>query len=331
MVSLNDLEAQIAALASDDGDSEGSSSDSPDEHTAGVLGKRTKKTKASKRKNPQKKRALVKGSKQEGKDEEEEGAGEETSTDDGGGDVSIGANTSNLPSKKRRRRGVSLQVCFRFLAGKCHFDDCAFRHTKANKLETEQLAQVLQELPLRKFDPDLAEVIGALNIPKCRDFHQKGRCPRKQGKCHYWHLSDAKIARWAGFPFWCEACKKGFTSQQQVSDHEQGKAHQQASGSNQGAAAFRGGRGGRGGRGFGGSSCDTRADEKREGGDLGSEAGPRLRGRGGGRGRGGRGGGHESENREEESKRGEERAGECPRGRGRGLFRGRGVFPGANG
>ena len=106
--------------------------------------------------------------------------------------------------KRRKGRGERNAVCFRYLEGSCKFEDCRFMHVSATKLTHEERAQVLQELPKRAFSQPLAEVIKALNIPRCKDFHQRGGCKRPKGQCHFWHLTDAQVARWAGFNYWCQ-------------------------------------------------------------------------------------------------------------------------------
>eukprot|EP00929_Paragymnodinium_shiwhaense_P071335 TRINITY_DN36280_c0_g1_i2.p1 TRINITY_DN36280_c0_g1~~TRINITY_DN36280_c0_g1_i2.p1 ORF type:complete len:314 (-),score=55.78 TRINITY_DN36280_c0_g1_i2:287-1123(-) len=240
MVSLNDLEAQIAAL--------GDEADSCDESG----GSSSKPPPPKKKKKPKKKAKAKAGKKRprsaSSADEAASSAADPSSASE---DADAGASAGQQGAgekKKKRRRGVSIAVCFRYLAGKCAFDDCQFRHVKASKLETEEQAQMLKELPQRKFDPEVAEVLRQLNIPKCRDFHQKGTCPRPAGKCHYWHLADAVIARWAGFPFWCDTCKKGLSSEQQVEDHGKSKAHREAASE---GPVGRGGRGSDRGRGGG--------------------------------------------------------------------------------
>lgn len=106
--------------------------------------------------------------------------------------------------KRRKSRFERNAVCFRYLEGCCNFEDCKFMHVSGTKLTHEERAQVLQELPKRAFSEGLAEVIKALNIPRCKDFHQRGGCKRPAGQCHFWHLTDAKVARWAGFNYWCK-------------------------------------------------------------------------------------------------------------------------------
>ena len=122
--------------------------------------------------------------------------------------------------KKRKDKNARNAVCFRYFEGKCKFDDCKFLHVSPSKLTHDERAQVLRELPLRPYSKGLAEVIAALNIPRCKDFHQRGGCKQPKGKCHFWHLTDATAARWAGFGFWCDLCSKAFTSKDQMQEHK---------------------------------------------------------------------------------------------------------------
>ncbi|CAJ1402944.1 unnamed protein product [Effrenium voratum] len=132
-------------------------------------------------------------------------------------------------TKRKKGRAARNAVCFRYLEGTCKFDDCKFGHVNPQKLTSEERAQVLQELPLRKYSKKLSEAIRALNIPRCKDFHQRGGCKRPTGKCHFWHLTDATVAKWAGFDFWCAVCSKGFTSEDQMLEHKASKVHQRLS------------------------------------------------------------------------------------------------------
>ncbi|CAK9114419.1 unnamed protein product [Durusdinium trenchii] len=97
----------------------------------------------------------------------------------------------SLEKKKRKTRAARNAVCFRYFEGRCKFDDCKFLHVNPSKLTHDERAQVLRELPLRPYSKKLAEVIASLNIPRCKDFHQRGGCKRPAGKCHFWHLTDA--------------------------------------------------------------------------------------------------------------------------------------------
>lgn len=49
----------------------------------------------------------------------------------------------------------------------------------------------------------LPDLVSGLNIPRCKDFHQRGGCKRPVGKCHFWHLTDATVARWVAW-IWFE-------------------------------------------------------------------------------------------------------------------------------
>lgn len=161
----------------------------------------------------------------------------------------------SLEKKKRKTRAARNAVCFRYFEGRCKFDDCKFLHVNPSKLTHDERAQVLRELPLRPYSKKLAEVIASLNIPRCKDFHQRGGCKRPAGKCHFWHLTDATVAQWAGFQFWCAVCSKAFTSKEQMQEHQESKAHCEKLGMPfkrkfRGDPSFPGGRGGRGGRGI---------------------------------------------------------------------------------
>jgi len=192
------------------------------------------------------------------------------------------ANKEKLP-KKKKDRAARDAVCFRYLKGACKFDDCKFQHVNPKKLTQEEQAQVLKELPLRAFDRELGEVIQQLNIPKCKDFHQRGGCSRPPGKCHFWHLTTGDTARWAGFEFWCDVCSKSFTSKDQMEEHSKAVPHLKAL-----AASRQRGGGGQSawGRGAGGCGGDTEGWVGGGGGGRGTWSSW-----GDGGGRGGRGGG----------------------------------------
>lgn len=121
--------------------------------------------------------------------------------------------------KKKRRLNQST-LCFKYLTGDCKFSDCIFRHVK--NLDSSDRAEFLRELKVKPFDPKIAEYAKNQNIPLCKDFI-KSTCRHRM--CQFWHLEDARIARWAGFDFFCVACRKGFTSQAQLDEHRLGKAH----------------------------------------------------------------------------------------------------------
>jgi hypothetical protein len=130
----------------------------------------------------------------------------------------------NQKARKKRKRGLST-ICFQYLKGSCKFSKtCTFNHVSATKLESEEKIEIMRELRLRPFDADLARVIANLNIPQCKSFTKNHNC-KYDRKCQYWHIDSAAISRWAGFPFWCDACKKGFTSETQLTEHQKGKFH----------------------------------------------------------------------------------------------------------
>ncbi|CAE8614458.1 unnamed protein product, partial [Polarella glacialis] len=202
------------------------------------------------------------------------------------------ASSGSQPPVKRKDQAARNAVCFRHWLGTCKFEDCKFMHVNPAKLTLEERAQVLRELPLREFDPKLAEVIQGLNIPNCKDFHQRGECKKPGGRCHFWHMTSGTIARWAGFAFWCDPCSKAFTSEDQMLEHQQSKGHLRRavswnSGTQDQSWQLAAGRGGRGrsspsARGGGRGRGFAEASDEESGGDL-----QPLRGRGRGRGRGG--------------------------------------------
>ncbi|EER09038.1 hypothetical protein Pmar_PMAR021687 [Perkinsus marinus ATCC 50983] len=190
-LSLNDLDAQLAALeGSDDGDSSSSSS-SEDE------------------KSPVK--AVREGKKRKLNDEEK-----------------AQEKLSNKVLRKKMRQGLS-NLCFSFLTGKCKFEEggksCLFSHVKPEEMTAGDKAELIRELRHRKkFDPALAKVAQNLNIPMCRMYKKTGQC--KQGeKCKFWHLRNELDARWKGMEYWCQTCFLGFTSEDQLKEHRNGKTH----------------------------------------------------------------------------------------------------------
>ncbi|CAE7425182.1 yop-1 [Symbiodinium natans] len=205
MVSLNDLDEQIGALEES---TEEESAEASGPATVSPPKERPVAEHAPPKKEP--KKAPKKAPKAKSAEDPGTAAGDEA------------------PTKKRRKDKASRNaVCFRYFEGTCRFEDCKFLHVSPQKLTDEERAQVLHELPLRKFSQKLADVIAGLNIPRCKDFHQRGGCKRPPGRCHFWHLTDASAARWAGFNFWCEAVElpvQAFTSQDQML--EQGMSSQ---------------------------------------------------------------------------------------------------------
>ena len=185
MVSLNDIDAQLASLEASDNESV--LSDSSADADSSLIELKSKKSK---------KRVL----------------------DD---------NMSSTLLKKKRRKGHST-ICWQFFKGSCKFDDCAFRHVSPAKLDPVDKLEMMRELRVKTFDADLARAIRDLNIPSCKTFAKTGEC-KFAVKCQYWHLTDGKIARWAGFDFWCQPCRKAFTSQSQLDEHQKGRVHKENS------------------------------------------------------------------------------------------------------
>lgn len=131
---------------------------------------------------------------------------------------------ANAVLKKKRRQGLST-ICFQHLKGFCQYSKtCVFRHVSATKLESDDRIEIMRELRLRTFDADLAKVITDLNIPHCKSFSKTSAC-KFAHKCQYWHIDNAAVAKWAGFPFWCHSCTKAFTSEAQLLEHNKGKLH----------------------------------------------------------------------------------------------------------
>lgn len=71
----------------------------------------------------------------------------------------------------------------------------------------------------------LQGVVSTLKIPMCRDFKKKRKCERRS--CQYAHMLTEEDALLFGFPFFCEPCKKGFTSEVQLTEHKDGKFHKE--------------------------------------------------------------------------------------------------------
>ncbi|KAF4684771.1 hypothetical protein FOZ60_007328 [Perkinsus olseni] len=188
-LSLNDLDAQLAALEASSSDSDASSSE--DERSPVQVPRETKKRKLN----------------------DEEKAQEKL---------------SNKVLRKKMRQGLS-NLCFSYLTGKCKFEEmgkpCLFSHVKPEEMTDADKAELIRELRHRKrFDPALARVAQNLNIPMCRMYKKTGQC--KQGeKCKFWHLRNELDGRWKGMEFWCETCYLGFTSEEQLKEHKNGKTH----------------------------------------------------------------------------------------------------------
>ena len=185
MVSLNDLDAKLATLENSDSETGSDGSFSDSESSSESL--------------PTRRRV---GTKRKARNDEQVSA----------------------VLKKKRRQGLST-ICFQHLTGFCKFSkSCVFRHISAAKLESEDRIEIMRELRLRRFDTELAKVVTDMNIPHCKSFSKTRECKFSKN-CQYWHIDSAAIAKWAGFPFWCESCAKGFTSEAQLFEHKKGKLH----------------------------------------------------------------------------------------------------------
>lgn len=292
MVSLNDLDDLIGKL--EGSDEEGSSADDDSASSPEGLPASSLPPVPRHRKKKKPKKKLAKTAQPEDSDSDDTDSGEDVPSASEA-DVPLAktnkrsetkaeADVSSAP-KQKRAKNINA-ICFKYLAGSCKFDDCRFLHVNPLKLTLEERSEVLRELPLRQFDQSLAVVIGSLNIPQCKDFHQRGGCNKPPGRCHFWHLTSGAVAKWAGFDFWCDACSKAFTSEEQMLGHQEGRAHLQVVG--KGGSYSSAGRGGRGrangtGRGYANSAESAGLGGGRGRGHANSDDSAGL---GGGRGRG---------------------------------------------
>lgn len=132
------------------------------------------------------------------------------------------AKKANQISRKKARLGMS-DICFKYLAGRCQLDDCIFRHSTLDSLSEEEKGDLVRELRRKPFDPAVGGLVKQLNIPVCKTFSKQGTC--KFQKCRFWHIESENDAKWAGSPFWCQLCRKAFTSENQLREHNNGKFH----------------------------------------------------------------------------------------------------------
>ena len=129
---------------------------------------------------------------------------------------------ANVIARKKARQGMS-DLCFKFLVGKCRVDNCILRHSTLESLDEEEKGELVRELHRKPFEAELGKLIKDLNIPTCKTFSKQGEC--KFAKCKFWHIETENAAQWAGYPFWCESCWKAFTSETQLREHNNGKLH----------------------------------------------------------------------------------------------------------
>lgn len=124
-------------------------------------------------------------------------------------------------ARKKARLGMS-SICFSHVLGQCELSDCVFEHKTLEKLSEEERGELMRELRRKPFEESLGAKVKAMNIPVCKAFG-KNLC--KFMKCRFWHIETENDARWAGSPFWCQPCRKAFTSQIQLQEHSAGKLH----------------------------------------------------------------------------------------------------------
>eukprot|EP00392_Amoebophrya_sp_AT5.2_P000409 g410.t1 len=248
--SLNDLEAQLAALERASSDDEvvddqdaasnvssevDSESDvvfsSDDEGPAGPAGGSSPGA-GGKRKSKGENHQKSKGDEQQ----RSSGARLATSSNDTSGTHGACAAGASRPQTERAkaakqrvrdhvRKGFS-KVCFRFLRDNaCNFENCLFEHKKLSELSDAELIALRKELEFKPFCEKLALKIQNLNIPVCKEYKQYGSCSMGEAKCRYWHLKNAAVAKWAGFGYWCEACWKPITSLEAWEEHVKSKRH----------------------------------------------------------------------------------------------------------
>ncbi|CAD7937788.1 unnamed protein product [Amoebophrya sp. A25] len=128
--------------------------------------------------------------------------------------------------RQHAQKGFS-KVCFRFVRdGQCKFDDCLFEHKAMRHFSEEDLVRFRKELEYKPFEQKIADQLRELNIPSCKDYNRTGDC-KKGAKCNFWHISNAHVARWAGFPYYCELCWKPITSKDAWDEHVASKKHLQ--------------------------------------------------------------------------------------------------------
>ena len=115
-------------------------------------------------------------------------------------------------------------VCWKFLNNQCKFDDCLFTHRTFAQLREHDKQELVKMGKRNSDNPALVAVVRKLGIPLCKDFQKKGTCAKGQ-HCKFFHIESASDAKFMGFDFYCEPCRKGFTSEVQHGEHLDGKSH----------------------------------------------------------------------------------------------------------
>jgi len=207
-LSLNDIDAQLAALKSDSSDDSGDPSSETDElsDSSSFSGY-----------------SCDSSSSEEESEYSDDDESETLQTDGVGKRQMDFSKKANQIARKKSRLGMS-SICFKFLTGTCKLDDCIFRHIELEKLTEEEKGELTRDLHKRPFDQELGNKIKNLNIPTCKEFSKTGSCKFNQ-KCRFWHIETENDAKWAGCTNWCQPCRKAFTSESQYREHCNGKFH----------------------------------------------------------------------------------------------------------
>lgn len=197
--SLNDLDAQIAALEADEVISSCSSSSGDEEGSFSGYSCDSSSSEES----------------DSTSDAEEEISEEQKRK------LHFDQKAAHLARKKTRQR--LSDICFKFVLGRCELADCIFRHSTLESLNEEEKGELVRELHRKPYDAEMGAKVKQLNVPVCKTYSKQGEC--KFQKCRFWHIQTENDAKWAGSPFWCSNCRKAFTSDSQLREHTNGKLH----------------------------------------------------------------------------------------------------------
>jgi hypothetical protein len=138
---------------------------------------------------------------------------------------------ANQTARKKARLGMS-SICFKYILGTCKLRDCIFDHIELATLSEEEKGQLTRELHKRPYDPALGAKLKILNIPICKEYTKTGQC-KWTTRCRFWHIQTENDAKWSGCDYWCQPCRKAFTSETQLGEHCNGKFHKQRTGHTQ--------------------------------------------------------------------------------------------------
>jgi len=201
--SLNDIDARIAALETAESDSQSSVISSDDEGSFSGYSCDSSSSEDSESSN-------------EGEREEQVEL-----TADEKRKLEFDKKAKDLSRKKHRQR--LSDICFKYIVERCSLSDCIFRHCTLESLGEEERGELVRELHRKPFDAEIGVKVKQLNVPVCKTFSKQGEC--KFQKCRFWHIQTENDAKWAGCPFWCQTCRKAFTSDSQLREHVNGKVH----------------------------------------------------------------------------------------------------------